>query len=102
MRRLALHASALSDEEYDLYTSSLRDIALADEDEDSRSTTKVNGGNGDDDAYFERITIGVREARAWLRGRYSHMSASVIDSVRAPLSFMLSCLTISSLLTLDT
>ncbi|KAF4615789.1 hypothetical protein D9613_012356 [Agrocybe pediades] len=81
MRRLALHASALSDEEYDLYTSSLRDIALADDDEVSRSSGKVNGGNTDDDGYLENMNIGVREARAWLRGRYSHISASIIDSI---------------------
>ena len=69
MRPLALHASALSDAEYDLYTTSLRDIALADDD-----------GNRED-AYFEKITVGVREARAWLRGRYSHIPAPVIDGV---------------------
>ncbi|KJA17105.1 hypothetical protein HYPSUDRAFT_90920 [Hypholoma sublateritium FD-334 SS-4] len=69
MRPLALHASALSDAEYDLYTNSLRDIALADDD-----------GNKED-AYFEKISVGVREARAWLRGRYSHIPAPVIDGI---------------------
>lgn len=69
MRPLVLHASALSDAEYDLYTTSLRDIALTDDD-----------GNKED-AYFEKISVGVREARAWLRGRYSHIPAQVIDGV---------------------
>ncbi|KIM40807.1 hypothetical protein M413DRAFT_446178 [Hebeloma cylindrosporum] len=75
MRRLALHASALSDAEYDLYTTILRDIALADDDNPAGS----NGGA--DDAHFENMNIGVREARAWLRGRYSHLSASTIDKI---------------------
>ena len=72
MRRLALHASALSDTEYDLYTAILRDIALADDD-------RSNGAP--DDPHFENMNIGVREARAWLRGRYSHLPASTIDKV---------------------
>jgi len=75
MRRLALHASALSDAEYELYTAILRDIALADDD------TQTGSGGATDDAYFENLNIGVREARAWLRGRYSHLSAFTIDQV---------------------
>ncbi|KAF9476853.1 hypothetical protein BDN70DRAFT_881906 [Pholiota conissans] len=70
MRRLALHASALSDSEYDLYTASLRDLSL-----------EEGKAGKDEDAYFENITVGVREARAWLRGRYSNMSAPVIDGI---------------------
>lgn len=70
MRRLDLHVSALNDAEFDLYTSSFADI-LADDDD------KVTH----DDAYYERITIGVREARAWLRGRYSHIPAATLESV---------------------
>ena len=71
MRRLALHASALSDVEYDVFTESLRDIADVDQSPSSGAT---------DDAYFERITLGIREARAWLRGRYSHVPVSSIDT----------------------
>lgn len=73
-----MHASALSDMEYELYTSSLRDLTLADEDPEQRG----NSGQGDD-AYYENMKIGVREARAWLRGRYSHVSVGVIDKVRS-------------------
>ena len=75
MRRLALHASALSDAEYDLYTTILRDIALADDDNQTGSR------GAPDDTHFENMNIGVREARAWLRGRYSHLQASTIDKV---------------------
>lgn len=76
MRRLALHASALSDAEYDLYTTILRDITLADDDHQ-------RGDSGaPDDTHFEDMNIGVREARAWLRGRYSHLPASTIDKAR--------------------
>lgn len=71
MRLLALHTSALNDAEYDLYTASLADIA--DDHSDS--------GAVDDDAHYERMSIGVREARAWLRGRYSHIPASTIDAI---------------------
>lgn len=68
MRRLDLHVSALNDAEYELYTTSLADITL---DSDSPH----------DDAYFQRQSIGIREARAWLRGRYSHVPAATLDSV---------------------
>ncbi|KAF8160406.1 hypothetical protein BJ912DRAFT_1151036 [Pholiota molesta] len=74
MRRLALHASALSDAEYDLYTASLRDLSLTDEDDGKAS-------KDGEDAYFENIVVGVREARAWLRGRYSHVPAPTIDGI---------------------
>ena len=72
MRPLRLHASALNDDEYDLYTSSLKELA---EIEDGA------GGGEQDDEYFERITLGVREVRAWLRGRYSSLPAATIDTV---------------------
>lgn len=68
-RPLNLHVSALNDAEYDLYTTSLADITLS----DNESTH--------DDAYFETLSVSVREARAWLRGRYSHISAATLDSV---------------------
>ncbi|KAI6021708.1 hypothetical protein BKA83DRAFT_4286134 [Pisolithus microcarpus] len=65
MRPLTLHASALSDVEYDLYTSSAqRSLPLA-----------------RNDAHFETTTVGVREARAWLRGRYHDLPASDIDDI---------------------
>lgn len=73
MRRLNLHASALSDVEYKLYTSALHDLTESTEDEASNHSS--------DDEYYERFTVGVREVRAWLRGRYSHIPASDIDSV---------------------
>ena len=72
MRRLTLHTSALNDAEYDLYTSSLDDLAESTTDDPKKPA---------DDAYYEHLNVGVREARAWLRGRYSHISVSEIDSV---------------------
>lgn len=81
MRRLALHASALSDAEYDLYTANLRDLTLTEEDD-------AKAGKDGEDAYFENIVVGVREARAWLRGRYLHVPAPTIDGVRR---ILLSC-----------
>ena len=76
MRRLNLHASALNDAEYDLYTSSLDDLA------ESHATNDDETNRSYDDAYFDRLSVGVREARAWFRGRYAGVSVADIDSVR--------------------
>jgi collagen type III alpha len=50
----------------------LKELAEIEEDE---------GGGGQDDEYFERITLGVREVRAWMRGRYSSLPTATIDTV---------------------
>ncbi|KAJ3750982.1 hypothetical protein DFH05DRAFT_1519142 [Lentinula detonsa] len=71
-RRLNLHVSALNDAEYQLYTASLADITLTD--------SRIDGIEHDD-TYFENIHVSVREARAWLRGRYSHISAATLDNI---------------------
>lgn len=71
MRRLTLHASALNDEEYDLYTSSIIDLALCDS---NKTDTR-------DDTFYEEIRVGVREVRAWLRGRYPDIQVNNIDAV---------------------
>jgi hypothetical protein len=76
MRQLSLHASALNDAEYDLYTTSLTD--LDDSGEDSASTSK---DATHDDAYYEGMKIGVREVRGWMRGRYANVSPANIDAV---------------------
>lgn len=73
MRRLTLHTSALNDAEYDLYTSSIQDLALVDS----------NLSNGRDDTFYEQISLGVREVRAWLRGRYQDTPVNTIDAVCA-------------------
>ncbi|KIK28288.1 hypothetical protein PISMIDRAFT_7759 [Pisolithus microcarpus 441] len=72
MRPLTLHASALSDVEYDLYTSSLNDLCV---------TNDTDPSIARNDAHFETTTVGVREARAWLRGRYHDLPASDIDDI---------------------
>ena len=74
MRRLNLHASALNDAEYSLYTASLDDLAES-------HTTDGDDNRSHDDAYYDRLTVGLREARAWFRGRYSHVPVSDIVSV---------------------
>ncbi|KAF7771851.1 hypothetical protein Agabi119p4_6162 [Agaricus bisporus var. burnettii] len=71
MRRLTLHTSALNDAEYDLYTSSIQDLALVDS----------NLSNGRDDTFYEQISLGVREVRAWLRGRYQDTPVNTIDAI---------------------
>lgn len=73
MRQLSLHASALNDNEYELYTTSLTD--LDDSDQDATATH--------DDAYYEGMRIGVREVRGWMRGRYGSVSPANIDAVCA-------------------
>jgi len=77
MRRLSLHASALNDAEYALYTSSLKQIAEI----ESEGGTLGQGEDGDDE-YYEGIQLGVREVRAWMRGRYESIPSAVIDTVR--------------------
>lgn len=71
MRQLSLHASALNDAEYDLYTSSLNDLAWTD---------NIDQTSAHDDAYYDKMKLGVREARGWLRGRYSHVAPADIDT----------------------
>ncbi|KAH7912752.1 hypothetical protein BJ138DRAFT_1147554 [Hygrophoropsis aurantiaca] len=73
MRPLTLHVSALNDAEYQLYTESLIDLTVPCED--------VAQNTVHDDAYYEHMIVGVREARAWLRGRYSDLAVSDIDSI---------------------
>ncbi|KAF8163845.1 hypothetical protein B0H34DRAFT_795489 [Crassisporium funariophilum] len=82
LRRLSLHTSALSDVEYEIYTASLRDLAIADDDAHNPTAT----GAKNDDVFYEDIVINVREARAWLRGRYSHVPTSTIDKILRLLS----------------
>ena len=77
LRRLSLHASALSDSEYQLYTTSLLSIVSV---EDDGGVSQSQSHNMDD-AYYENMNINVRETRAWLRGRYSHLPSLIIDKV---------------------
>jgi hypothetical protein len=69
MRPLVLHVSALNDAEYVLYTAALTDLALP-----NGEGSSIDHGT---------LSVGVREARAWLRGRYSGVPAGGIDSVSA-------------------
>lgn len=80
MRPLTLHVSALSDSEYDLYTASLNDLTTDSTDSNANLPRPALVRN---DARYERTSVGVREARAWLRGRYSGLPASDIDAVSA-------------------
>jgi hypothetical protein len=74
-RRLSLHLSALSDAEHAFFTASLADLA----DVDSTSTDNSNDNAMD----WERISVSVREARAWLCGRYASLGTRSIDEVRS-------------------
>jgi hypothetical protein len=69
MRPLTLHASALTASEYDFYTESFLDIV------------DEPGANAHGDAFFATTTVGVREARAWLRGRYPELAPTDLDTV---------------------
>ncbi|KAJ7348389.1 hypothetical protein DFH08DRAFT_959791 [Mycena albidolilacea] len=66
-RRHSLHPSALSDAEHALFTASLADLADVD----------VYGGTTD----WERISVSVREARAWVCGRYPGLGAGRVDEM---------------------
>lgn len=69
MRPLTLHASALTDPEYSLYTTALLD--LAGEDSDSHPH---------DDSYYAALAVSAREARAWVRGRYTALAPAQVDA----------------------
>ena len=69
-RPLILHVSALNDAEYTTYTSSIRDIV------------DLSNNHAPD---YDKLSVGVREARAWLRGRYATLAPSTLDSVRRAL-----------------
>jgi collagen type III alpha len=86
MRRLTLHASALTDLEYTLYTHSLKE--LAEIDVNQPQGTGGQGADGDDE-YYERIRLGVREVRAWSRGRYAgSIDVGSMDGVNAAFAFV--------------
>jgi hypothetical protein len=72
MRSLSLHVSALNDDEYTLFTSSFADLVAS----DASLTT---------DDHFEKHTVSVREARAWLRGRYPDLPVADLDQVNISL-----------------
>jgi hypothetical protein len=73
MRSLFLHVSALNDDEYTLFTSSFADLVAPDP-----------PLQADDD--FEKLAVSIREARAWLRGRYPDLPVSDLDQVCISLS----------------
>ncbi|KAJ7041425.1 hypothetical protein C8F04DRAFT_1302278 [Mycena alexandri] len=66
-RRLSLHPSALSDVEYTLFTVSLGDLLDLD----------ANDSGID----WERLSLSVREARAWLCGRYVSLGSATVDEI---------------------
>ncbi|KAH9056498.1 hypothetical protein EDB87DRAFT_1636391 [Lactarius vividus] len=68
MRSLYLHVSALNEDEYALFTSSFTDLLAF----DTPLTT---------DADFEKQKVSIREARAWLRGRYADLPVSDLDQI---------------------
>ncbi|KAJ7627889.1 hypothetical protein B0H17DRAFT_1285737 [Mycena rosella] len=59
-RHLALHPSALSDADHALFTASLADLA------------DITGD-------LEHVSVSVREARAWLCGRYAALGSGTVD-----------------------
>ncbi|KAJ7696173.1 hypothetical protein B0H16DRAFT_1750400 [Mycena metata] len=66
-RRLSLHPSALSDAEYTLFTVSLGDLLDLD----------ANDSGID----WERLSLSVREARAWLCGRHASLGSATVDEI---------------------
>ena len=73
MRPLSLHVSALSDWEYGVFTTSFANLVAS----DASFTT---------DSDFETYTVTVREAGAWLRGRYPDVSVNDCNKVSVSLS----------------
>lgn len=64
-RPLTLHVSALSNAEYNAYTANL-----------AEATAPMPN------VAWEDVSMGVREARGWIKGRYG-VDGGVIDQVRS-------------------
>ncbi|KAH8089862.1 hypothetical protein BXZ70DRAFT_954193 [Cristinia sonorae] len=71
-RSLTLHVSALNDSEYDYFTSSFSDL--------------LPHPYPDDDSKYDHATVTTREARAWLRGRYSAVPVADLDAILKTIS----------------
>ncbi|KAI0777827.1 hypothetical protein BD413DRAFT_519934 [Trametes elegans] len=67
-RPLTLHVSALNDAEFTTYTSSIHDIV----DYDPNQASVPD---------YDKLSVGAREARAWLRGRYPAIPLHVLDKI---------------------
>lgn len=88
-RPLFLHATALSDAEYAVYVDALYDVLELD---DTAPVGGVGGcseggaGNSREalltDEELETRLVGLRDARAWMRGRYKDVRVADIDKVR--------------------
>lgn len=88
-RSLFLHATALSDAEYAVYVDALYDVLELD---DTAPVGGVGGGSeggaGNSrealltDEELETRLVGLRDARAWMRGRYKDVRVADIDKVR--------------------
>lgn len=104
-RPLFLHTSALSDAEYAVYVDALHDV-LDEPEPEPQSDVGVRGrpfGGGEGgkggggggkgkltDEELEARLVGMREARAWMRGRYRDVGVSEIDKVRlSPSTYIL-------------
>ncbi|THH26632.1 hypothetical protein EUX98_g7558 [Antrodiella citrinella] len=74
MRSLTLHVSALNDSEYDYFTSSFSDLL------DDPNAQPI------DDVKYDSLTVSTREARAWLRGRYSAVAVADLDAILRTIS----------------
>ena len=72
-RPLILHVSALSNEEFDLYTRYLQELATLD---------RIGTGSSavPDGHYYEQLSFNAGETRAWLKGRYPYVTIEKIDS----------------------
>lgn len=81
-RSLFLHCTALSDAEYAVYVDALYDVL------ELEGTGPGHGHGGEGvmvgDEELEGCLVGMREARAWMRGRYKDVSVADIAKVRAP------------------
>ena len=74
MRSLTLHVSALNDAEYDYFTTSFSDLL------DNPQAFPS------DDSKYDSAIVSTREARAWLRGRYSSVSLPDLNTILSTIS----------------
>jgi hypothetical protein len=81
-RTLSLHESALSPSEYATYIPLFDDLVDADLDAPQHDGNNHRVGNGAENFNPNaNVTVPVREARGWLKGRYPGVESQLIDRV---------------------
>jgi hypothetical protein len=78
-RPIELHRSALTEDEYDYYMTTL--LELLPHRSDSSPPEQPEKMGASLDISLESKIVTLREARAWLRGRFQSVPSAMVDEV---------------------